>query len=500
MKYDVVIIGSGISSLTCGALLSKKGKSVLVLEQHPKPGGYLHCFNRFGERFDTGAHYVGAMDEGQAFHTLLTYLGVLKEGIFVPMDPDGFDVFKYPDMEIQFPKGYARLIERLSELFPEEREGIQKYFARLRHVAENFPTYGLKEEPDLLLAAQTLDQSLAQVVEPLIKNPRLKSVLYCYCALHGVEPTEVPFGMHAIMTDSFVSGPAGLAQGGDALADSFVERIRANGGDVRMRTKVASIETKGNLATAVITEKGERFEAEWIISGAHPRQTFALLNKPELFSPAFRKRMDGIKESGGIFGLYAVCKENVGFHPRKNYFYMKTSDPEQVMDYGFHNREPHTVFVCPANRMGDGKKFAVNIHAAGPIDWFTDWRGTKFGKRPTDYEGKKAEYADHVLNMMDRFQPGFKASVEKFATSTPLSNLHWNGSEEGSSYGIYHSIQNTGVRALGPRTHVPNLLLTGQSTLFPGLMGSSVSGLRTTGHILGIKPVIKELRQTAGLM
>src|SRR4051794_15307386 len=101
--WGVVIIGSGISSLTCAALLSKRGKSVCVLERHTKPGGYLHCFNRFKQRFDTGAHYVGAMDPGQPFYTLLNYLGVYDESLFVPLDEDAFDVMRFPGFDVEFP-------------------------------------------------------------------------------------------------------------------------------------------------------------------------------------------------------------------------------------------------------------------------------------------------------------------------------------------------------------------------------------------------------------
>ncbi|HEX4926007.1 MAG TPA: FAD-dependent oxidoreductase, partial [Bdellovibrionales bacterium] len=137
-KWDVVIIGSGISSLTCAALLSKKGKSVCVLEQHTKPGGYLHCFSRFRQRYDTGAHYVGAMDQGQPFHTLLSYLGVYDDSLFLPLDPEGFDVFRFKSFELQIPKGYSNLIERLSSRFPSEREAIQTFFALVQDVANHF--------------------------------------------------------------------------------------------------------------------------------------------------------------------------------------------------------------------------------------------------------------------------------------------------------------------------------------------------------------------------
>ncbi len=83
--HDALIIGSGISGLTSAALLSKKGKSVLVLEASSRPGGYMHSFRRFGELFDTGAHYVGSMCPGQPFHTLLNYLGVFGDAANIRM-------------------------------------------------------------------------------------------------------------------------------------------------------------------------------------------------------------------------------------------------------------------------------------------------------------------------------------------------------------------------------------------------------------------------------
>ena len=45
-KYDVIIIGSGISGLTTGILLAKQNKKVLILEKHFKAGGWTHTFKR----------------------------------------------------------------------------------------------------------------------------------------------------------------------------------------------------------------------------------------------------------------------------------------------------------------------------------------------------------------------------------------------------------------------------------------------------------------------
>ena len=46
---DAIIIGSGIGGLTAGAVLSRAGKKVLVLEQHDRAGGSCHTFVEKGE-------------------------------------------------------------------------------------------------------------------------------------------------------------------------------------------------------------------------------------------------------------------------------------------------------------------------------------------------------------------------------------------------------------------------------------------------------------------
>ena len=51
-NFDVVIIGSGIGGLCCGALLASQGKKVLICEAHYQPGGVAHTFKRNGYKFE----------------------------------------------------------------------------------------------------------------------------------------------------------------------------------------------------------------------------------------------------------------------------------------------------------------------------------------------------------------------------------------------------------------------------------------------------------------
>jgi len=45
-EYDVIVIGSGMGGLACGAISAKYGDKVLVLESHIKCGGSAHTFSR----------------------------------------------------------------------------------------------------------------------------------------------------------------------------------------------------------------------------------------------------------------------------------------------------------------------------------------------------------------------------------------------------------------------------------------------------------------------
>lgn len=65
-EYDVVVIGSGMGGLACGALSAKYGDKVLVLESHIKCGGSAHTFSRMhkGQKysFEVGPSIFEGLD------------------------------------------------------------------------------------------------------------------------------------------------------------------------------------------------------------------------------------------------------------------------------------------------------------------------------------------------------------------------------------------------------------------------------------------------------
>jgi all-trans-retinol 13,14-reductase len=494
--YDVVLIGSGISALTSAALLGKKGKKVLVLEQYIKPGGYMHSFKRFNEHFETGAHYMGALGPRQPFRLLLEYLGVWQDELFAPLDPTGFDVFHYPSLKVEMPQGYDQVVASLGAQFPEHKAAIQKYFDLVRETSAHFPTYNFHGRSDANYPREALDMSLREVVAQITDFAPLKAVFFAYCSLHGVRPEEVAFGFHAIVTDSLIRGPYGLRGGGDNLTNKFVSVINAQGGEVLCRHKVQQLEIKDRNVQRIVTENGEEFSAEWVISSIHPKATLRLLDSQEMFPPVFKERMKNIEESSGIFGLYAVFHKRPNTLPNRNYYYFRSDDPEDMFAPTNPGDIPPVVFVSSPKREWPANEtnFPQSFHVPAPFEWVAPFLDEKYGRRSPEYKNFKDKVQNSILKAVERYQPGTTENLKAATSSTQLTHLHFNGCEEGSAYGIYHSMNNTGAKALGPRTKVLNLLLTGQSCVFPGLLGAATSALRTCGHVIHLKPVLEDLQ------
>ena len=134
MKYDVIIIGSGLGGLSCGAGLAQQGKSVLVLERQIQPGGCLQSYKRQGGlSFDTGLHYVGGLTPGHRIYDIFSHFG-LMDLPWQRMDDSGFDLITIGDKTYPLASGYDNFVETLSQYFPKEREGLRKYVEMLQDI------------------------------------------------------------------------------------------------------------------------------------------------------------------------------------------------------------------------------------------------------------------------------------------------------------------------------------------------------------------------------
>ncbi|KAL9174812.1 hypothetical protein ABFS82_02G075800 [Erythranthe guttata] len=81
-EADVIVIGSGIAGLCCGALLARYNQDVLVLESHDVPGGAAHSFEIKDYKFDSGPSlFSGFQSRGPQANPLAQVLDALGESI-----------------------------------------------------------------------------------------------------------------------------------------------------------------------------------------------------------------------------------------------------------------------------------------------------------------------------------------------------------------------------------------------------------------------------------
>ncbi len=503
--YDVIIIGSGISSLTSALILSRSGKKVLVLEKHYKLGGYLHCFNRGNKRFDVGGHYVGGMEPGQPFHTLLSYLGVYEQKDFIKLD-ECFDEMIFPEFRCGFYQGYKKNIDELVKIFPNEEQAITKYFLKIKETVNLFPTYVFERNCPQSETLRAMSISLSEFVESLTDNEKLRKVFYSYCCLHGVSPQDVSIGIHSLVTDSLLQSAYGFSDGGDKLVNRFVQKIKDLGGEFRNKSEVQKINIEDKKVKN-IEVNNEILTADYYISGIHPKLTFDLIGR-DILRPAFRSRLEKVEETQSMFGVQIICDKKPAIEPLKNYylFYSNESNSFASSSLSPRDSDPNdkentdfdidTIFINSPSRNNQDEKnhnYPIAIHFSSPIKWFEKWNKSQFGGRPKEYDKFKKYLSDKAIDLVEQKIPGFKNCIKSYTASSPLTYIHYNGSIYGSPYGIYHSIKNTGFKAIGPKTHYKNLFLTGQSTLTPGILGSAISGIRSLDNMIKLDTILADL-------
>ncbi|RPH48036.1 MAG: FAD-dependent oxidoreductase, partial [Lysobacterales bacterium] len=129
-RFDAVVIGSGIGGLAAAAALAKRGRRVLVLEQHFKLGGLTQTFRRREYTFATGLHYIGGVGEAPGsdnqFGRMLRWLtdGRLR---FASLGSP-YDIVRLPGFEFPIEAPRSAYVARLKATFPDNIAAIDRYF------------------------------------------------------------------------------------------------------------------------------------------------------------------------------------------------------------------------------------------------------------------------------------------------------------------------------------------------------------------------------------
>lgn len=497
--YDVVIIGSGIGGLLCGNILAMKGRKVCVIEKNKQIGGNLQTFSRNKQIFDTGVHYIGGLDKGQTLHQIFKYVDILDNLKLQKMDAC-VDKVLISNEDAVYPlyQGYDYFIEELAKCFPDERNSLITYCDKVKATCKKFPLYNLQwtDEAEEKIAAQS--ESVKEVIEKCTTNKRLQAVLAGNNMLYAGEGEKTPFHVHALIVNSYIESSWKCIDGGSQIAKRLAQNIQVRGGIIMRNTEVKHIIENEGKVDAVITEANELIRGSIFISNASPSITLQMLDS-NLLKPAYRKRIEQLKNAVSSFSLYIVLKEKSMMHHTSNYYYHKEG---RLWDMMHHKEEEWPLgygmfFTQDKKNPEYASSIAVLTYMRydETIEWATTNNTTRnFESRGEAYESFKQRKTEQLLDCVAEKFTDIRKHIHAVYSATPLTNRDYIGLPDGSMYGIQKDYREPLKTMISPRTKIPNLFLTGQNLNLHGILGTSLSAVLTCSMILDDYSLIDSIK------
>lgn len=500
MDYEVIVIGSGAGGLTAALALAQAGKSVLVIEQHDRPGGWTQSFTLQGYSFSPGVHYIGDLQEGGGLRAIYDGLGVSRDLTFCEINPDGYDHIFIGDRRVDFPRGKENLVDRLSSQFPHEATGIKDYFTELVSMVESLSHVGDLNHPvrsamSVPVLIKWMRAPASDLINSHVTDPILRGVLAGQSGDHGLPPSRVSAFMHAGITYHYLNGGYYPLGGASAIPRAFLRALKSAGGEIMLRTRVKKILLAGRQVMGVELENGDQISARIVVSNADPEVTFGQLIGQDSLSAKLKAKVKSLEYSTSCISLFFATDldlRSAGLDSGNFWYYAHPDVDEIYTDgltkAGLRKETPPGIFLTVTTLKDPSKKHG-GIHTCESFafvgyDAFEQWAHTKFGDRPTDYEALKEDLASRMVQGLEKRIPGLSRHITFSSLGTPLTNEHYLNATRGNLYGIAKTASQVGPWAFQPNTEYEGLFLCGASTLSHGVSGATTSGIDAAKTIL----------------
>ncbi len=497
--YDVVIIGSGLGGLVCGTVLSMNGYKVGIFEKNRQIGGCLQTYSRDKTVIDTGVHYIGALAPGQNLHSIFKYLGIIDKLKLKKMDVDGFDKIGFGSngKTYKLAQGYDNFIKQLLTDFPEEEKALNDYCEKIKEICGKFPLYNLRTG-DYAEKEDILNIDTYTFLTSITNNKKLQQVLAGNNLLYAGVADKTPLYIHALITNSFIESAWKCVDGGSQIAKLLSKQIHEHGGEIHRNTKVVQIAGSDKIEHIVL-ENGKNATAKYFISNLHPTQTMEI-TESEVLRNAYRSRMQNLDNTIGTFLLNIVLEKDTFPYLNYNYYHHETEDAWEGVNYT-HENWPLT-YALFANAISKHEKFtdSLTIMTYMRYEDVAKWEDTfntdtHNNGRGEEYEAFKKEKAERLLDIVEKRFPNIRDCIKSYYVATPLSYRDYQGTADGSMYGIAKDHRNSFKTFISPRTRLPNLLLTGQNLNLHGILGVTISALITCGELLNIEELLAKINK-----
>ena len=475
MKKNIIIIGSGFSSISAACYLAKAGNEVTILEKNNTPGGRARQFKKDGFTFDIGPSWYWMPDVFEKFfgdfdRKVSDYYSLEK------LDP-GYEVYFDQMDSIKI----GDTLDKIYAAFETEEAGSAVKLKKFIKKAEDNYNIAIKDlvyrpgisplelvTPDTVKKVGYFLSTIKKEVTREFKNPRLAQILQFPVLFLGAKPSNTPAFYNFMNFADFGLGTWHPDKGMYIVVEGMVKMAKELGVQFNTSQTVEKICVEKGEAVGVIAN-GIRIEADVVVSGADYNHSESLLDKNERgYSDAYWDKKVFAPSSLLFFiGLDKKVKNvshhtlffDVDFEEHAKSIY---DTPEWPKDPLFYGNFPS---LTDSSMAPEGKEACFLLIPIGPGIEDTEEMRTKYFNIVIDR-------LEHLTKQSIRDAILFK---ESFCVNDFVSEYN---SYKGNAYGMANTLMQTAfLRPKLKSKKVKNLFFTGQLTVpGPGVPPALISG------------------------
>jgi prolycopene isomerase len=499
MKFDIIVIGAGLSGLTAASLLSKRGLKVAVIDKSYNPGGSCGTFKRDGTTFDQGSAMLFGFGE-KGFNPHRFVFNCLEENIDV-IKHDYLYCLNYRGHKIHFYYDIDRFIDELAAVFPTEKSNLRRFYHDLgtmyNHVMVENKTITTPDETDPRQALKSmakhplsylkflsyLNRNVKSVMKEYFSDPEIfrfydkLTSTYCYTTTE-----ETPAALAAVMfVDNHVGGSFYPAGSTVFLPGKLEKVIEENQGAMMMEREVLHILFTGGKPSGVQLKDGTILEAdELVYSGT----VWNLYEK--LIDPAYLSEKD-LKWERSLVATYPsvvlyLCVEKSAIPEDTAPVEMLVGNPDRI------DESEVTAYILSIDDRTLCNADEQVIMAIGPS--LEKWDR----EDPGSYQAKKEKEKERLLSVLENRFPGIRKTVRYAEVATPATIERYTNKNNGSVAGPLQKLGQHMFKRLHTRSRWDTLFCCGESTVLgTGTPAVTVSGLSAANAILkkrGLEPFV----------
>ncbi|MCY7313923.1 MAG: phytoene desaturase, partial [Pseudoxanthomonas sp.] len=307
----VVVIGGGFGGIAAALRARAKGHQVTLVDRCPRLGGRAQVFEKDGFRHDAGP-------------TVLTAPFLFEElfALFGKRISDYVDIvplplwyrFHFPDGDtFDYGGNLEQTLAEISRIHPPDAAGYLALLEQSRRIYDvgftalaDAPfhrfSFMLKQIPHLLRLAAY--RSVWQMVARHVKHDKIRQAFSIQPLLVGGNPFDTTSIYGLIHFLERAHGVHFAMGGTGALVDALARLMSEQGIAVKLDTTIASIEVIAGDVSAVLTEAGERIEADHLVSNTDPVHLYDKLLPKSASKRSAQIKAKHSEQSMGLFVLY----------------------------------------------------------------------------------------------------------------------------------------------------------------------------------------------------